>query len=208
VPLHKTITLSKDIQAYIWKVTETENELSEGIELSRYCQNRFDSMKSEMHRKAFLSIRHLLALEEYEDKQLIYNDFGKPHLKDGTHISISHSHNFTGIIVSKTNKVGIDIEKHRSKILRIAYKFTPIEEYKTIANSTALIQKLTKVWCAKESLYKIYATPGLSFMKHIVVDDFSLDDPHTTAKIYYQGKTSKYKVIFDEFEEFSCVYAF
>lgn len=164
-------------------------------------------MKSEMHRRAFLSIRHLLGHVGYEDKDLYYNDFGKPHLNDGTHISISHSHNFTGIILSKTHQVGIDIEKQREKILRIAHKFTPIEEYRTIANTDALITKLTQVWCAKESLYKIYDQPGLSFLKHIVVHDFRLEDLKTTADIVYEGKTSDYDVDFDNFEGFSAAFA-
>ncbi len=164
-------------------------------------------MKSEMHRRAFLSIRHLLKEANYEDKNLIYNKFGKPHLDDGKYISISHSHDFTGIIVSATHEVGIDIEKQRDKILRIAHKFTPVEEYRTIANTEALIQKLTQVWCAKESLYKIYATPGLSFLNHIVVEDFRLEDLKTTASINYSGKKSAYDVAFDEFEGFSMAYA-
>ncbi len=164
-------------------------------------------MKSEMHRRAFLSIRHLLGLAGYEGKHLFYNEFGKPFLMDGTHISISHSHNFTGIIVSTSNKVGIDIEKQREKILRIAHKFTPLHEYRTVANAEALILKLTQVWCAKEALYKIYAQPGLSFLNHIMVNDFKLGDLGTTAEIHYQGRKSSYQITFDEFEGFSYAYA-
>lgn len=149
-----------------------------------------------------------MALEGYEDKELFYNTNGKPFLADGTHISISHSHNFTGIILSESKEVGIDIERHREKILRIAHKFTPQHEYRTIANADALILKLTRVWCAKESLYKIYAQPGLSFLNHIVVNDFGLDDRTTTAEIHFEGNPSTYKVQFDEFEGFSCAFAF
>jgi len=207
VALYKTITVSNTSTAYLWKVTESEGDLSNGIVLTESCQNRMADMKSEMHRRAFLSIRHLLGHVGYEDKDLYYNDFGKPHLNDGTHISISHSHNFTGIILSKTHQVGIDIEKQREKILRIAHKFTPIEEYRTIANTDALITKLTQVWCAKESLYKIYDQPGLSFLKHIVVHDFRLEDLKTTADIVYEGKTSDYDVDFDNFEGFSAAFA-
>lgn len=206
MPLYKTLTDSQS-KVLIWKVTETEVALANGISLTTHCQKRMLGMKSEMHRRAFLSIRHLLGLEGYQDSDLIYNQFGKPHLNDGTNISISHSHNFTGIILSDTVEVGIDLEKHRDKILRIAHKFTPIEEYRTIANAEALIQKLTQVWCAKEALYKIYATPGLSFLKHIIVRDFSLEDDSTIAEILYQGQRSMYNVTFDNFEGFSLGYA-
>ncbi|GMN09790.1 4'-phosphopantetheinyl transferase superfamily protein [Croceitalea sp. MTPC9] len=207
MPLYKTITVSSAIQVYIWKVTEPEDVLAENVVLTEYCQNRMLGMKSEMHRRAFLSIRHLLKLANYEDKDLVYNEFGKPHLKDGNHISITHSHNFTAIIISSANEVGIDIEKHRDKILRIAYKFTPIEEYSTLANDEARVRKLTTVWGAKESLYKIYAQHGLSFLNHINVKDFALEDEKTSAEILYEGKKSDYNISFLEFEGFTCVYA-
>ncbi len=207
MPIYKTITVSEATQVYIWKVTESEAELSKDIVLTKHCQERMQGMKSEMHRRAFLSIRHLLRRANYEDKDLFYNEFGKPHLVDGKHISITHSHNFTAIIVSSDKEVGIDIEKQRDKILRIAHKFTPIQEYSSLANSEAIVRKLTTVWGAKESLYKIYAQPGLSFLNHIDVKDFSLDDERTTAEILYEGKKSDFEVFFFELESFTCVYA-
>lgn len=164
-------------------------------------------MKSEMHRRGFLSIRHLLDIEGYKDDDLFYDEFGKPHLKDGKKISITHSNNFTGIIVSDDQEVGIDIEKQRDKILRIAHKFTPIAEYKTIANNEALIRKLTIVWGSKESLYKIYSQPGLSFLRHIDIKDFSMDTGTTSGEIIYEGKTSLYDLSFLEFDGFTLVYA-
>ena len=207
MPLYKTIPIGPTTSVYVWKVTEPEDELSKGIELTPHCQKRIEGMRSELHRRAFWSIRHLMAEAGYVDHDMFYDDFGKPHLHDGNHISITHSRNFTGIIVSKTDEVGIDIEMQREKILRIAHKFTPLEEYRTLANTEAIIRKLTIVWGAKESLYKIYAEQGLSFLRHIDVMDFSFDDKRTVAKIAYKGKKSHYGIEFLEFEGFTCVFA-
>ncbi len=207
MPLYKTITVTEHITVYIWKITESEEELARGIQLTPECKSRMDGMKSELHRRGFLSIRHLMAEAGYEDKDLFYDEGGKPHLKDGNKISISHSHQFTTIIISEEQEVGIDIEMQREKILRIANKFTPLEEYRTLANSEALIRKLTIVWGAKESLYKIYAKQGLSFLHHVDVKDFSFDDSETTAEILYHGDASEYRISFLEFEGFTCVYA-
>lgn len=207
MPLYKTITLNSNTSLAIWKVEESEKQLWEGVELTQHCLTRFNGMKSAMHRRAFLSIRHLLATYGYTDFDLVYNDHGKPHLKDGRFISITHSHNFTGIIVSANEEVGIDIEMQRDKILRIAHKFTPFEEYRTLANTAAVIRKLTIVWGAKESLYKIYGERGLSFLHHINVQDFLFEDSSTTAQIIYKGILSNYGIHFLEFEDFTCVYA-
>jgi 4'-phosphopantetheinyl transferase len=207
MPLYNTLTVSSSIKVYIWKIEESENELAQGIELTPHCEKRMLGMKSEMHRKGFLSIRHLMAEAGDVDADLYYDTAGKPHLNDGNHISITHSNQFTGIIISDSEEVGIDIEMQRNKILRIAHKFTPIEEYQTIANTEALIRKLTIVWGGKESLYKIYAEPGLSFLHHISITDFSLSNDGTIGEVLYQGNKTTFNIRFLEFEGFTGVYA-
>ncbi|MEH6408642.1 MAG: 4'-phosphopantetheinyl transferase superfamily protein, partial [Leeuwenhoekiella sp.] len=191
---------------YIWKIDESLEALSQGVLLTSHCSKRILSMKSQLHQRGFMSIRHLMHEAGYVDHDLYYDDFGKPHLKDDKHISITHSYEFTAIIVSD-KEVGIDIEKQRDKILKIAPKFTPIREYRTLANDDAVMRKLTIVWGAKESLYKLYGVQGISFLQNINVTDFAFDDGNTTAKITYSGKESIYDITFMEFEGFTCVYA-
>ncbi len=206
MPLYKTITVDERTKVFIWKVEESFQWLARGIDLTTNCRDRVNGMKSVIHRRGFMSIRHLLAEAGYVDHDLFYDDFGKPNLKDGKHISITHSFHFTGIIVSE-KEVGIDIEKQREKILKIANKFTPLKEYHTVANEEALIRKLTIVWGGKESIYKIMAEPGLGFLQHINIANFDFDAAKTTGKVFFNGKTSLYDLQFLEFEGFTCVFA-
>jgi len=206
MPLYKTITVDPSTKVLIWKIEESLDWLSNGIKLTSHCQNRVEGMKSEIHKRGFMSIRHLFSEMGYTDHDLYYDENGKPHLKDGKCISITHSFNFTAIVISE-DEVGIDIEKRRDKILKIAEKFTPLKEYHTVANEDALIRKLTIVWGAKESIYKLYAQPGLGFLQHINIADFDFEDNTTTGKVYFKGETSNYKLEFLEFEGFTCVYA-
>lgn len=208
MPLFKTRIVNNSTKVLIWKIEESFKELSFSIKLTDSNQERLDSMKSELHQRGFLSIRHLLKEVGLNDTDLIYDEFGKPHLKNGRYISITHSFTFTGIIISDEVPVGIDIEKQRDKILKIAHKFTPFQEYKTIANHDALISKLTIVWGAKESLYKIYGKKKLRFLEHIYIDDFKFEDEKTSGRIDYNDETNIYQVHFLEFEGFTCVYAF
>lgn len=205
MPLYKTITDVQATKVFIWKIEESYEWLAEGIELTEHCQKRVDSMKSELHRRGFMSIRHLLAEAGYTDHDLYYDEYGKPHLTDDKYISITHSFTFSGIIVSD-KPIGIDIEKQREKILKIAHKFTPVEEYRTLANEEAVIRKLTIVWGGKESIYKLLNIPGLLFLHHINIKDFNFDDFATTAKVNYHGKNSSYQLHYIEFEGFTCVY--
>jgi len=208
MPLYKTIRVNDFTKVLIWKIEESLEDLTKGIQLTEQSKKRVDAMKSILHQQGFMSIRQLLKQAGYVDADVFYDEFGKPHLKDKNYLSISHSFTFTAIIISKKKPVGIDVEKQRDKIVKIAHKFTPIEEYNTIANHEALVSKLTIVWGAKESLYKIYGKKKLQFLHHIYIEDFSFIDTKTTGVIKYKGYVSSYDICFLEFEGFTCVYAF
>ncbi len=207
MPLYKTITVDESTNVLIWKIEETYESLCEGIELTQHCQDRVDHMKSEIHRRGFMSVRHLLAVMGYVDHDLYYDEYGKPHLNDGKKISITHSFEFAGIIISD-KEVGIDIEKQREKIQSIAHKFVKTSENEYVEeNSIDRVRALTIIWGAKESLYKMYATPGLSFQEHIYISSFMMDYPFVFGAINYKNVISHYDLAFIEFDGYTCVYA-
>jgi len=204
--LYKTITVNSTTKVLIWKIEESFESLSDDITLTERSQKRIDGMRSKLHQRGFLSIRHLLASEGYTDHDLFYDEKGKPHLNDGKHISITHSFTFSAIIISDI-EVGIDVEKKREKILKIAHKFTRLKDYHKLLHRDVIIRKLTIVWCAKESLYKSFNRVGLTFLNHIYVEDFSLYHDKTVAEVDFEDKLEQYKVTFLEFEGFACAYA-
>lgn len=208
MPLYKTIHVNELIRILIWDIQETKEDLSFQTALTPSSKNRLNSMKSEIHQRGFLSIRHLLKEVGYSDLDLYYDEFGKPFLNDGNHISITHSFRFSAIAISKKDPIGIDIEKQRDKIVKIGHKFTPIDAYKNIVDQHSLVRKLTVVWGAKESLYKIYGKKQLRFLEHIDIKDFELTTNKTTGMINDENFTSNHSIEFLEFEGFTCVYAF
>ncbi|CAI8295472.1 MAG: Uncharacterised protein [Flavobacterium sp. SCGC AAA160-P02] len=208
MPLYKTIHVNQFTNVLIWDIQESLEVLSHQIELTENSQNRINSMKSEVHQRGFLSIRHLLIKVGYSDADLYYDEFGKPYLKDGNYISISHSFRFSAIAISKKDPVGIDIEKQRDKIIKIGHKFTPIDAYKNIIDQDSLVRKLTIVWGAKESLYKIYGKRQLRFLEHIDIKDFDLVSNKTIGMINHENFTSNHSIEFLELEGYTCVYAF
>lgn len=204
MPLHKTITSTPDTTVYIWKITESEAWLRTGLSLRDTSVKRLFTMSSELHRRGFLSIRHLLRVASYTDQNLFYNDLGKPHLDDGRYISITHSYEFTAIIISD-NPVGIDIEKQRDKIMRIAPKFIGFEEL-YIKELKAPVKELTVIWGAKESMYKLYGHKGLGFKAHCMVAPFYLHHHKTVARIVFENDNLKFDVFFEELDDFMLVY--
>ena len=126
MPLFKTINVSSTTQILIWKVTESFDELLGKVVLKEKTQLRLNKMKSEMHQRAFLSVRMLIQEIGISDFDLHYDELGKPYLDDHRYISITHSYNFASIIISEET-VGIDMELQREKIIRIADKFADTE---------------------------------------------------------------------------------
>jgi len=205
MPLYKSITVNSQTTVKIWKIEESYNALMQPLELKPESLERVLSMKSQLHQRGFLSVRHLLHEFGYTDQDLFYDQNGKPHLKDGKHISITHSFTFSGVIVSDKD-VGIDIEMQRDKIGIIAKKFVDYEFDYLDKTSSDYIKKLTIIWGVKESLYKLFATPGMLFKQHFLVIPFMIEDGETIAWIDYKDKKYRYTTAFIEFEGFTCAY--
>lgn len=171
MPLFKKINHQNRATVFVWKIEEELQELTSDVILRDVSAQRLNNMKSEIHQKGFMSIRQLLKLAGYTDSNLYYNGEGKPHLTDGKCISITHSFEYAAIIIGDEN-VGIDIEKKRDKIIRIADKFCNEEEllYVKRKNITEKIEDFTLIWCAKEAVFKMCNTCALSFKDHMYVD--------------------------------------
>jgi 4'-phosphopantetheinyl transferase EntD len=205
MPLYKSISVNSQTAVKIWKIEESYETLLKPLDLKSKSLERVLGMKSNLHQRGFLSVRHLLRDFGYTDQDLYYDSNGKPHLKDGKHISITHSFTFSGVIISD-DKVGIDIEKQRDKIRIIANKFVDYEFNYLNKNAEDYIRKLTVIWGIKESLYKLFATPGMLFKAHFLVIPFMLEDATTVAWIDYESKKYRYNTTFLEFEGFTCAY--
>lgn len=120
--------------------------------------NRF---KKEEDKKRFtlgrVLLKEVLKENNINDYLLLYNDFGKPYLKDNqVFFNLSHTGDFVVCALSN-NEVGIDIEKIRPKNDLVIKKcFTESETTYALDDST-----FTKVWTLKESYIKYLGT-GLS----------------------------------------------
>jgi phosphopantetheinyl transferase len=209
MPLYKVTHFNANTQILIWKITEPFQELLEQVILNDSNKKRLDGMKSEMHQRAFLSVRKLLQEIGHTDLDLYYDEFGKPHLHGEKHISITHSHEFSAIIISDKT-VGIDIELQREKIIRIADKFINQNELQRLksSNSEDYIKKLTVKWGAKEAIFKIRNEKGISFKDHIKVNTFEIQDAKAIAELHFDNIIKEFKIYFEEIEDFTLVYAF
>ncbi|MCA0932850.1 4'-phosphopantetheinyl transferase superfamily protein [Lutimonas saemankumensis] len=203
--LYKTINSEGGTAIYVWKIEESLAELKDGLQLTENSINRIKGMKSELHQKGFLSVRNLLVLAGYEDANLRYNEYGKPLLNNGKHISITHSFEFAAILISD-REAGVDIEKNREKIVKIQHRFVNTEV--DSLSDEDLVKQLTVIWGAKESMYKTYPYGGLSFHDHIGINPFLFADGRSSGRVIFGNWKKEYEIKFEFFREgFTLVYA-
>ena len=91
MPIYQIFSIESHTKVYVWKISESFNELFRSVVLKDVSLARVEKMKAESHQKGFLAVRKLLEVAGYDDFDLYYDDFGKPNLNDRKHISISHS---------------------------------------------------------------------------------------------------------------------
>jgi phosphopantetheinyl transferase len=201
MPLLKTIALNDYTQLFVWKITETLGELFSSVALKDVSLARVESMKSESHQRGFLAVRRLLMEAGYSDFDLYYDEFGKPHLGNGKHISISHSHDFSVIVLSA------DLEILKEKTLKLAPRYMDVSHLENLSKSDELI-KATVVWGIKESVFKIKNEIGISFKDNIFEDDFNLEDKKCGVSLQFNDKTERFNIVFEFIENYVFVCAF
>jgi phosphopantetheinyl transferase len=206
MPLLKTIALNDYTQLFVWKITETFDELFCSVALKDVSLARVESMKSESHQRGYLAVRRLLMEAGYSDFDLYYDEFGKPHLVNGKHISISHSHDFSVIVLSDVN-VGADLEILKEKTLKLAPRYMDVSHLENLSKSDELI-KVTVVWGIKESVFKIKNEIGISFKDHIFEDNFNLEDKKCGVSLQFNDKTERFNIVFEFIENYVFVCAF
>lgn len=206
MPLLGIKALNQNTSLYVWKITETFDELFRSVALKDVSLARLEGMKSEAHQKGFLSVRRLLMEAGYNDFDLYYDEFGKPHLNDGKHISISHSHECSVIVLSN-QIVGADLELLKEKTLHIAPRFMETFHLEQLSHENQ-IKKATVIWGIKESVFKIKNEKGISFPEHIFEKPFRLEDKKAVAELQFNSYVEYFDIQFDFIDDYVFVCAF
>ena len=206
MPLHKIIHINENTTAYFWHITEDVTSLFRAVSLRDTSLFRLEGMKSEEHQRGFLAVRMLLQHLGYTDYDLTYDEAGKPHLNDGKHISISHSHEFSCICISD-ELMGIDLEKLKEKTLKIAPRFMEVKHLENLS-TLEQIEKSTVIWGVKESIFKIKNEKGISFPEHIFEAEFDLKEGKCEAELHFNNQIENFQIQFYNVEAYIFVCAF
>ncbi|OAQ40244.1 4'-phosphopantetheinyl transferase [Pedobacter psychrophilus] len=167
--------IDQDTSIGLWQITESSIDLESRLQLKTHELSHLNSLSKGKRNLHWLAtrvlLRKMLNTNEYIDCRADEN--GKPILINHPyHISLSHSYDYAAVMISKTKKVGIDIEIIKNKIERVQNKFLNLKELDAIDNKDR-IEKLYIYWCAKEALYKLNGKKETSFKDHIHIKPFN-----------------------------------
>lgn len=131
---------------------------------------------------------HLMIKQHIGNHATLQHDAnGAPHIDgENCHISISHCATHVALAVNRNHRIGIDIENWREQLNNVRSRFLSPSEQQRINTP----QQLLQAWTAKEALYKVAQTPGIS-----LADDITLPTPNNPyAQVATTTETSLFTI--------------
>src|SRR5674476_25323 len=172
MPLVYQQNINASTKLGVWHIAEPEDFFLDQVPLHREITHPHKQLQH-------LAGRYLLK-ELYPDfpyELIRIADTKKPFLEnEAYHFSISHCGNYAAVMVSSTQRVGIDVELVTEKVARVKDRFLSYKEQNMIeaikSSSFNLLQAslLTAAWSIKESLFKWYGGGQVDFKEHLHID--------------------------------------
>jgi phosphopantetheinyl transferase len=190
MPIFFQQQINENTRLGIWKIEEAEEFFKGNVPLHRYVTHPHKRLQ---HLAGRFLLQYLFPDFPYELIQIA--DTRKPFLpNEQYHFSISHCGDYAAAIVSKKNRVGVDVEEPKEKVLRIADKFLSEEEKKmfNVQSSMLNAQLPTLLWSCKEAVFKWYGDGGVDFKKDINITD--IDFMEKSINLTFKKTNKQYKL--------------
>ncbi|MFZ4862702.1 4'-phosphopantetheinyl transferase family protein [Sphingobacterium sp. Mn56C] len=194
----------------IWKIEETAEELLEKLQLNELEQQKLAAMRKGKRTLHWLAtrvlLRYLLQTDAYINCPSDEN--GKPYLPDYPYkISLTHSFDYAGVMLSQQGECGIDLEIVKDKVVRIKEKFLKPQELDFIQGENEIPQ-LYACWCAKEAVYKLQGNKGVSFLDDMTIAPFVYKPQGVMTLLLTKGaKKQTFQVYYEAFQNYMLGFA-
>lgn len=206
MPLFFQQQIDDDTRLAVWKIEEDQAFFNVPLQKTiKHPQKRLQ------HLAGRYLLRHLFP--DFPLSLVRIADTRKPYLEDEAfHFSISHCGDFAAAIVSKSRRVGIDIEVPTERVERIKEKFLHEEELQfvtrqmsnvkePIATTSDTLQtpnfkletantKLTLLWSSKEAVFKWWSYGKVDFSEMIRISDLPQNESGMLKAKFIQDRSS------------------
>lgn len=187
MPLVYQQNINATTKMAVWHITEPEDFFLAQVPLQREIRH--------WHKRLQHLAGRLLLKELYPDFPVALiriADTKKPFLENEPyHFSISHCGDYAAVIVSKTYRVGVDVELVNDKIGLIQKKFMSEGEKKMFNSQSSMnnIQCATLCWSIKESVYKWWGKGSVDFKRGMVLQSIHGDLSEGKVQCLFRNET-------------------
>lgn len=167
--------IETSFQWAVWKMEETEEELLAMLPRQDFYRAEVETFQAAHRRLEWLTARVLLYTMLGEEKQIGYEQDGKPYLVgERMSISISHTRGYVVLLIgTEGQRVGVDIEYFSDRIRKISARFLRPDEPLAIYQDTDLWALLLH-WSAKEVMFKCIPATEIDFREHLRIHPFEI----------------------------------
>ncbi len=212
MPLFYQHNINEQTKLGIWKIEEPEIFFLNAVPLKREITHPHKRLQH-------LAGRYLLKLlfPDFPYEEIVIADTKKPYLPyEQYHFSISHCGNYAAAIVSKEQRVGIDIEIPTERLLRISGKFLNEKEREQFSVSgyqfpvtASNLELLTVLWGAKEAIFKWWGWGSVDFSEHILLQPFEFEKTgYIDASFVRSQETFSLELQYKRFDQLCLVWLF
>ncbi|MEG0559925.1 MAG: 4'-phosphopantetheinyl transferase superfamily protein [Muribaculaceae bacterium] len=169
---YKDIAYENGTHIYQWRINESVDDLRymclhRGIDIEE-----IDNVTAKSRQAEMLTERLLLQLIFGKNVTLIHNADGAPCvLESDYNISITHTSGIVCVATHPTQRIGIDIEQIRTRVIKVRNKFLNDHEKQWILEDDVTANLIA--WTAKEALFKIIPENEIDFKEHLQLESFT-----------------------------------
>lgn len=197
MPIFYQQDIDENTRLGIWKIEETEEFFLKHVPLQKEITHPHKRLQ---HLAGRFLLKYLFP--DFPVKLIKIADTKKPFLEDEAyHFSISHCDDYAAAIVSKTERVGVDVEIPSFKIDRIKNKFLNEHEFSMLDPEFSITQ-LTLMWCCKEAVYKWWSYGGVDFSEKIKLQSFELQPSGDLSVQFFLGDKADLNIQYKIFDKF------
>ncbi len=187
----------------------TSKEILSFFDNKTLYSNELKNISTEHKRKDFISVRYALKqCMNGEENTIYYTPEGKPFLSNSKkEISISHTKSWVAVITHENKAVGIDIEKPRKTLIKVAEKFLSNAEYQyyCLLDKKKGFDFLRIIWSTKEALFKIIGD-AYNFSEQLDIKNFEVNKKEGELTAIHTDTKKEYTVKYILTEDYTLTY--
>jgi len=161
--------INENTRLGVWHIAETADFFLRSVSLQRTISHPHKRLQ---HLAGRFLLRYLFP--DFPYREILIADTRKPYVPgESFHFSIAHCGDYAAAIVSRRNRVGIDIENFTPRVQRILHKFLSPKEQSFLDHRRPLDHAIV-CWGAKEAIYKWYGVGEMDFIRDMPLESFKL----------------------------------